>query len=660
MAPIPNQLSTLSVMDLDEDDVNVLEETLLKVGSLTDQISTSLHKLGISAKAAEHSIKPIAGTAQMLTVYEDNIENSIRVVDGIKDYARLTEECNEIIYTGPAASGIKKYSMTIARLDNAIKQLQSSNLQTFSRVVDQAESLKRQGILQMRDYLRQILSRSFKPIDAGEYLANNRLFPILTKDTVTTTRQLYAYFENSQNEQVDDVYFEIATKYISASLKGLAASCEPKTSDTAPVPPPPGGPGNGTQTNGFASVSIAGSYEKGSNRIVRYAEAYCRLMIGQVTNARQLFDNSMTDEDDRDENSISKTRGEDMVGIYFEQIMNSTISEFISLANKINEHVSKHMQTDSMLSFELLEALNNVINMIKKFSPRVPARLSQAATGCQTTTHAVFRDFIRYVESRVDAAHSNVILENGVSDATVDVMTRLKRISTYSSIALVSMASLGSNGWFPNGTKPRWASVYSTATLVSQGTSGPAELLSWFFSDCIDALIVCLEIRAKSLQKKNTQIGFFLLTNLALVEHYVSSSEIFKIMGPVGAERLEKLRKRGVNLFLEGWNNAASLLMDVTIVKGTSGKGLSKNDREAIKEKFRTFNAEFEVLVKQHKAYNITNQALRQQLAKEVRFISPLYHRYYDKHVGGDFSKHVDKYIKYNKQEFDRILESLE
>lgn len=75
----------------------------------------------------------------------------------------------------------------------------------------------------------------------------------------------------------------------------------------------------------------------------------------------------MTDEDDRDENSISKTRGEDMVGIYFEQIMNSTISEFISLANKINEHVSKHMQTDSMLSFELLEALNNVINMIKSF-----------------------------------------------------------------------------------------------------------------------------------------------------------------------------------------------------------------------------------------------------------------------------------------------------
>lgn len=71
-----------------------------------------------------------------------------------------------------------------------------------------------------------------------------------------------------------------------------------------------------------------------------------------------------------------------------------------------------------------------------------------------------------------------------------------------------------------------------------------------------------------------------------MIEHYVTSSDIYKILGSVGAERLEKLKKRGVDLFLEGWKNAASLLMDVTVVKGPPGKGLSSKDREAIKEKF--------------------------------------------------------------------------
>lgn len=522
----------------------------------------------------------------------------------------------------------------------------------------------------MKDYVRTTLAKAFEPIDAGEYLSNNRLFPILPTATVTTLRQLYAFFQNDQRERVDDVYFEIASRYISASLSGLSTASVPSIPDTpsnsmlisgATV----GAPGNGTQVGGFGSVSIAGMYERGSNAITKYADAYCRLMIGEVTNARQLFDNG---------DGTSSGNG-DMGAVYFEQIMTLTINEFIEVSTKINDHVSRNMQTDSALGFELLEAVTNVSNVIKKFSTRVPARLTQIMTSCQNTTHGLFKDFIKYIETRVDSAQSNVIVENGVSDATVDVMSRLKRLSLYKSIALVSISTLGPGNWItsstaapvvpatagaPGAVKKSWNSVYSTSFLAPQGTKDPVELLSWYFSDCIDALFVCLEIKAKGLQKKNTQVGFFLLTNLALIEHYVTSSDIYKILGSVGAERLEKLKKRGVDLFLEGWKNAASLLMDVTVVKGPPGKGLSSKDREAIKEKFRTFNTEFEQLTKSHKAYNITNQTLRQQLAKEVKFILPLYHRYYDKHVGGDFTKHVDKYIKYNKQEFDKILESLE
>lgn len=73
MPPLSNSISTAVLIDIDEDDVNVLEETLLKVGSLTDQITTSLHKLGLSASVAENAIKPIAGKAQMLNIYEKSM-----------------------------------------------------------------------------------------------------------------------------------------------------------------------------------------------------------------------------------------------------------------------------------------------------------------------------------------------------------------------------------------------------------------------------------------------------------------------------------------------------------------------------------------------------------------------------------------------------------
>lgn len=146
-------LPSFSMIDSDDGDINVLEETLLKVDSLTDQITSSLHNLGLSAIAAEYSIKPIAGKAKMLTIYEQNIEASIGVVDGIKDYAVLTTECGQVIDAGPEAVGIPKYSHAIQRLDNAIKELHSSNLQTFSKVVDKAVC-----ILLMADFLILILT----------------------------------------------------------------------------------------------------------------------------------------------------------------------------------------------------------------------------------------------------------------------------------------------------------------------------------------------------------------------------------------------------------------------------------------------------------------------------------------------------------------------
>lgn len=67
-----SSVSSITLVDIDEDDVRVLEATLSKVGSLADQITSSLHKLGLSASAAERAIKPIAGKAQMLNIYEQS------------------------------------------------------------------------------------------------------------------------------------------------------------------------------------------------------------------------------------------------------------------------------------------------------------------------------------------------------------------------------------------------------------------------------------------------------------------------------------------------------------------------------------------------------------------------------------------------------------
>lgn len=463
---------------------------------------------------------------------------------------------------------------------------------------------------------------------------------------VVNLKQMHVFFDAHQRDGVDEIYFDIASRYILASLASIGANVQKNSLSST-----------SSQDLSLGANSTNSAQGSNSNGISIYVEALSRLLIAEVTNAQQLFDN---------DDSITAR--------YFEEISNLSISELFTLTNKISaDCLSKRpIAKEAPIAFELLDSITKIISLFQKFSPRaVPARLTQVLHTSQVSVQYVFTDFVKYVETRVDSAQTNVILENGVSDATIEVMTRLKKLSQYRSTELVAIGSLSAGAWLSN-PKPRWAtiipSINSGNHLVQERAEGNAvELLSLFFGDCIDALVLSLELKAKALQKKTTQVGFFILTNLEVVEHYITNSDIFKILGNTGAERLEKLRKRGVDMFVESWKSAAALLMDVTILGGgssgggsSSSKSLSGKDREIIKEKFRTFNADFEVLVKTHKAYNITNQSLRQQLAKEVRFISPLYHRFYDKHSGGDFSKHVDKYIKYNKQEFDRILESLE
>jgi exocyst complex protein 7 len=231
------------------------------------------------------------------------------------------------------------------------------------------------------------------------------------------------------------------------------------------------------------------------------------------------------------------------------------------------------------------------------------------------------------------------------------------KMADYKNSALTAISTMVISSWIPS-PKPVWASQL-TAPSSTGMMIAPIDLLSAYFSDSIDALFLGLEFKAKAIGKPRSQIGFFLLTNLTLIERYCTKSDIHKILGEDGGERVKRLQKRGLNLFLDGWKGAAAHLMDVTRPGGNSNKPLSSKDREIIKEKFKTFNVEFDGLVQRHKSYNLTDTALRQLLAKEIAFISPLYHRFYDKHQGGDFSKNVDKYIKYNKQQFDKILESL-
>lgn len=61
--------SSETLVQVDEVEIKVLEESVIKVQGLSKQISSSLSKLSIEARHAEKNIRPISGRAKRDALY---------------------------------------------------------------------------------------------------------------------------------------------------------------------------------------------------------------------------------------------------------------------------------------------------------------------------------------------------------------------------------------------------------------------------------------------------------------------------------------------------------------------------------------------------------------------------------------------------------------
>ena len=144
-----------------------------------------------------------------------------------------------------------------------------------------------------------------------------------------------------------------------------------------------------------------------------------------------------------------------------------------------------------------------------------------------------------------------------------------------------------------------------------------------------------------------------------------------------------------MKLYGDAWKEAAAQLMDITYTSAsashgshrhpgginkstisaarpTSGanqssaeivKGLAGKDKDAIKEKFKSFNEAFADLVDRHKKFTMERD-VRTMLARDVQgFIEPLYGRFYDKYH--EIDKGKGKYVKWDKTSLNGVLVGL-
>lgn len=593
-------------------DAVVLRETLTRVENLTEQIQKSLGKICSESSRAEEQIRPIASQTRRYEVIEKNMGETIAAAAEIKTYTKITEDCRNIITKDISITGIGTYTGAIMKVMSARKEMESDVfLRIFTGLLGDMKSLAEQGQSNAKRHFAEMLSEVYTPLDIGPYIENQQMLPRITENQFRPLREMLEFF-NKCKINVEDIYYDTVRKFFTASSAPSAEKVRFTFEARATHI-------DGMKTYTFALMEIC----------IWISQDLKVLIEGMPPNTwasskEQLFESVVT-------------RFEKQVSDLYEQNVRFNQSQQIK---------------DYNATIELIGFIANVENCMKSLIDHVPSSLTRLADKIKSKIVNHLVEILKSIETTVQAVAK--LPDNGVANITIETMSRLSKLanSRPGVVEVLRTATYGS--WMPS-PKPAWATALPP---ITETISNPYEMLCAYFSDALDDLLLNLEFKSKALGRKNGQTGLFLLTNIAFAESY-AKKELAAIMGDTGRDRLDRLRRRFINLFLEDWRNLASILMDVTVVKPGS-KQLSSKDRDAIKEKFRTFNAEFESLVQRHKSIGLSDPLLKKQLGNEIyRLIGPLYHRFHDKHMGGDFTKNIDKYIKYNNAQFDDVMRSL-
>lgn len=617
-------------VDVDEADVAVLSQNLIKSKELFATIGQSLSKIADRSMRASSTIKPVLSEVNKLTKNKAEVEKGLGILKEVSETAEVINDYENILNNPIEVVGIAQYIKTLSQLKILFKEIKTK-FKRFRGILINFETLIDKSDLKLQGYFQKLTNLD------SEILLQNK------SNQISELKFIFKHFKESKeggdDEYVNKVFIKARSQGLLMFMKTLEPEVQPKNRKTN-VP-----------------------YEKGSFGIVKFNQVLIQRIDNEIKILNQI--------------QVSPSM--------IESIVEETLSDLY--AHKILGGISHYFNTPQSMTDNvvlLLEIGDNLLKF-KSYLESIPIEAKEFTTAMNKyidSSSVIFREIIKAIESRFN--NFDKYTEIGVPEIIVDMISKIRKLSEFNHCLTVLISKYKLGEWLVINPPAKFISVY-TSVIPSAGNyeeSNAEFLLSSFYSDVIDSIMVNIEIGLKSYPepplKKSTQ-GFILVKNLIMVESIVSrSKELYSSMGSLGIERLNKLKNRFLKLFLDDWNYASYIIIrDMTTIAtqnaaahhhpqggatssvGTGGAvgNLSSKEREQVKELFKNFNESFEEAIRNYEKYNITDQNLRNYLSNEIKkLIMNAYYKLYDKYAHSDFTKNKSKYVKYDKHQFEKLL----
>ncbi|KAJ5753454.1 uncharacterized protein N7511_007607 [Penicillium nucicola] len=612
-------------------EVEVLYANLEKLNRLTKKIQGSMVRLETGGKVVKEAIGPIYSNTQSLQITNSNIDKVNDAIDRLRQPLDAKKREDGIIRAGPQSSGLTQYLAAMKRVEKALVDLSTTNLRSNQNAITDFNALLNTGSAKLQEMLRQELNQHATPIEPLHYLTKDLPFPSIPEETVSHLAPLCAavgsaHIYGPQRGKGENpalkVYAEVRGPYIKNCLQNLSIA----------------------SLNTVKRRATDGPYRQGTNGIGIYSNA----LEGFITT---------------EHNIITELFSGDQQGLALQATFSTTMNEYSVTLRELNSYIKANLMTDCFLAFEIIEIVTAMSYRIDTKSAELKAALIEALRPVRDTAKSSLSELLE--ETKRKAATTPLPPDGGSVPLVEEVMSSLATLTGYSGPLASILTSLGDGNWR---TK---ANASGSAPLDVGPDSGT--LLSHFILDMIESLMTSLEARGRAFHRSKAALGVFLSNVFCIVDRSIRQNpELARYLGaPDSIARIDTFRKRATSTYLDAWKETSQYLLDVQYTsrsgaRASSGgatdssaivKSLSSKDRDAIKEKFKSFNASFDDMVSRHKNLHMERE-VRTVLSRELQTVlEPLYARFYDRYV--EIDKGRGKYIKYDKNSLSVQLAQL-
>ena len=631
----------------------MINDSLVEADKLTNNMVSILNQFDERLHKLENTVLPLHRKTKDLQRLQDNIEQTVKSLDHVISYHHTALDVEAILRQGPSGQ-VVKYLKCMGRLVEAIDFFSENN--PDSPELNTVKTLYKNGKERLEKEFQTQLSRQSKPILPVRLLEiiEEELLSVNSTDyfhekTVNDLALMASWLYSPGNSEVfSKCYSEIRSKNVLTSLDGLKTYVKTFTSNT-----------------GARKVSTVLNTPKKSG--IRRARTFDKRKDLGKASYIPIAEEEVVD---LETESFLKMvaagakllKGENLVvqsiipdkckGSVFDEIVTKPLEEleqsgkrFIAFAKQCiatRDHPSVvsifpaiyHLKQMSSTYHDILKSCSE-LNHMKV--PRLIAELEGIGM-------KVLDDFTDCVRSDPDK-ESNMPKDGTVHELTSNTMLFMQQLSQNADVA---------------------GSMIAVQQMESQQSpEATKRCLSQYISDVLAALKLNLENKSR-VYLDNSLTAIFLLNNyhfilcaldrhglLGLVE--IATSNIQSIYSGIIEE--QKL------VYIRCWNKFHIYLSNeqrgVTI-NAQPGNKLKDKEKQIVKDKFKSFNTEFDDLIKTQQQWAIPNGDVKRELRDMVKQkIVPEYTALCEKYRMVQFTKNIEKYLKYTADEVNQNIEKL-